>query len=86
MGPIFAHGLGVRDFSAAIEGDMFVAYDTEIESSLDALVLGIFRSFYYSLAKSYQLVGIILFPIVLVLGVASQLEMLKGFAMKGMAQ
>ena len=79
-GPIFAHDLVLRDLSAVVEGDIVVADDAESLSPLDALVLGNFRSFYYYLEKSYQLVGIICVPILLVLGVALQLGMLNVFA------
>ena len=52
----------------------------ESVSPFDVLVLGAFRYFSYSLANSSQLVGIRCVPKILILGVASQLAMLKGFA------
>ena len=79
MGPIFAHNYGVRDLFTAAEGDAVVADDAESVSPLDALVLGTFISFSYSLENSSQIVGIRRVPNVLVLGVALQLDMLKGF-------
>ena len=78
-GPIFAHDLVLRDLSAVVEGDIVVADDAESLSPLDALVLGNFRSFSYSLANSSQLVGIRCVLDFLVLGATSQLTVLKGF-------
>ena len=49
VGPVFTHDLGVRNFVAAVDGDIFVLDDPESVSSLDALFFGTFRSFTYAL-------------------------------------
>ena len=56
MGPVFAHNLGVRNFVAAVDGDIFVSDDPESVSSLDALFFGAFRYLTYALAQASQFV------------------------------
>ena len=56
MGPVFAHDLDVRNFVAAVYGDIFVLDDPESVSSLDTLFLGAFRSLTFALAQASQLV------------------------------
>ena len=40
VGRVFAHNFGVRNFVAAVDGDIFVSDDPESVSSLDTLFLG----------------------------------------------
>ena len=40
MGPVFAHNLGVRNFVAAVDRDIFVSDDPESVSSFDKFFLG----------------------------------------------
>ena len=56
MGPVFTHDLGVRNFVAAVDGDIFVLDDPESVSSLDALFFGAFRYLTYALAQASQFV------------------------------
>ena len=56
VGPVFAHNLGVRNFVAAVNGDIFVSDDPESVSSLDALFFLAFRSLTYALAQASQFV------------------------------
>ena len=56
MVPLFSHDLGVRNFVAAVDEDIFVSDDPESVSSLDALFSGAFRSLNYALAQASQFV------------------------------
>ena len=56
VGPVFTHNLGVRNFVAAVDGDIFVSDDPESVGSLNAFVLGAFRSLTYALAQASQFV------------------------------
>ena len=51
MGPVFAHNLSVRNFIAAVDGDIFLSDDPESVSSLNALFFGTFRYLTYALSQ-----------------------------------
>ena len=68
---ILAHNFGVRDLVTAVVGDIFVSDDSEIISSLNALLFGDFRALTNALAQASHIIGILLVPSIIVSGVAS---------------
>ena len=79
MGPVLSHNLGVRNFFAAVAGDIFVSDDLESVSSLDTLLFGDFISLTNALAQASQFILIRLVPSLLVSGLASYLATFQGF-------